>query len=272
MYDAGHSQRAISLGMAKMGLPDLVVEDLAQHSQGEIGNLINLVSQALAEGQAARKTCGFRLALSEIRDAGIREEMMKALKPNSTGVACLTLLPGKWEDGDPHNRLVQLAFDKYPGPDLHARQEAMIDSFFGFADSVHYVKHDDALLAASAEARQQLPALHKALEAFQPGEYLEVKAPFRTESGGNEWMWVEVRRWEGNRISGLLDNEPEAVPGLHAGQEVEVRQEDIFDYLHKFPDKRTEGNKTGMIMKNMQETKKPGTPDFKPIVPPCNVN
>jgi uncharacterized protein YegJ (DUF2314 family) len=273
MYDTGHSVRAISLGMTKMGLPDLIVEDTGWSSRNQVGNVINLVSQAMAEGASPSKSGLFKIVLRDIRDIGMREEMVKSLKPNAAGAGCLSLRPGKREEGDPANRLLELAFDQYPGGDLHARQQAMMDSFFGFSDSVHHIKHNDELLAASAKAKRELPGLQKEMAAgFRPGEYLEVKAPFKTESGGNEWMWVEVRKWEGNRITGLLDNEPEAVPGLHSGRQVEVRQEDIFDYIHTFPDKQQEGNETSKIIQRMEGATEPGAPTFQPVVPVCHDN
>ena len=271
-YNTGHSIRAITLGMAKMGLPDLIVEDTGWSSSAQIGNLINLVSQALAEGQPLTKSGEFKLTLQQIKNADEREGIMKSLKTNATKVGCLTLVPGKWEDGDPHNTLIRLTFDKYPGSDSHAKQESMVASFFGWEDHVAYIEHNDELLAASARAREQLPALQRAFAAgFQPGEYLEVKAPFKTDSGGTEWMWVEVTTWRGNRIGGPLNNDPERALSLHSGQHVEVRQEDIFDYLHTFPDKRTEGNTTGAIIQRMQkmaDSQKPLKP--QPVIPACD--
>ncbi len=59
---------------------------------------------------------------------------------------------------------------------------------------------------------------------------LLVKAPFATRAGGNEWMWVEVVRWEGNRISGILENDSYQVEGLKAGARVEVDEASLFDY------------------------------------------
>jgi uncharacterized protein YegJ (DUF2314 family) len=258
--------------MVKMGLPDLVAEDAGWSSSTQIGNLINLISQALAEGEPLTKSGDFKLTLQQIENTEERDEIVKSLKANATKVGCLTLVPGKWEDGDPRNTLVQLTFDRYPGNDSHARQESMIASFFGWEDHVAYINDDNELRAASARAQQQLPSLQKAFAAgFQPGEYLEVKAPFKTESGGTEWMWVEVTAWRGSRISGLLDNEPQKVLGLHTGHHVEVRQEEIFDYLRTFPDKRTEGNTTGVIIQRMQkvaEGSKP--PTVQPVIPTCN--
>jgi hypothetical protein len=232
-YNTGHSVRAITLGMAKMGLPDLIVEDTGWSSSSQVGHVVNLVSQALAEGQPLTKSGDFKLVLQQIKNADERDAIVKSLKANATKIGCLNLVPGKWEDGDPHNTLLQLTFGKYPGNDPHARQERMLSSFFGWEDHVTYIKHDDEPLAASNRAKQQLPALQKAFAAgLRPGEYLEVKAPFKTDSGGTEWMWVEVTTWRENRIGGLLDNEPEKVPNLHSGQHVEVRQEEVFDYLH----------------------------------------
>jgi uncharacterized protein YegJ (DUF2314 family) len=250
----------------------VVVENAGWSSSTEIGNLINLVSQALAEGQPLTKSGDFKLVLQQIRNVSERDEILKSLKPNATKVGCLTFVRGKWEDGDPHNTLIQLTFDKYPGNDSHSKQESLVSSFFGWEDHVAHINNDDELLTASARAKQQFPALHKAFVAgFQPGEYLEVKAPFKTESGGNEWMWVEVTSWRGNQIGGLLDNEPENVPGLRSGQHVEIRQEEIFDYLHTFSDKRTEGNTTGAIIQRMQKVADAPKPaNLQPVIPACD--
>ena len=83
-------------------------------------------------------------------------------------------------------------------------------------------------------------------------------------------MWVEVKSWRGNRIGGVLDNVPEKVPNLRDGQRVEVRQEDVFDYQHTFPDKRTEGNTTGAIIQRMQKVADNQPPKNQPAVPACD--
>ena len=89
-------------------------------------------------------------------------------------------------------------------------------------------------------------------EGLEPGEYILVKAPFKTPEGGNEWMWIEVTEWSGNNIRGVLNNEPFYVPSLHSGQIVEIRQEDVFDYIRRHPDGTQEGNETGEIIKKMR--------------------
>jgi uncharacterized protein YegJ (DUF2314 family) len=271
-YPNGEYVRAITLGMAKLGLPDVVIEDSSWGSNDQVGNLINLLCQSIAEGGAIRKIGEFKLDLRAIKDSTVRDSQVKSLKANAAGVACLTLKQDKWEEGDPKNRLIELAPDKYPGDDLHARLDAMMSSFFGSEDALAKVRHNEELLAASARAKAKLPELQKAFTAgLQPGEFIDLKAPFPTPDGGTEWMWVEVTSWKDDKIKGLLDNEPSFTSDLHAGQVVEVRQEDIFDYIRHYPDKRTEGNTTGDIIRKKENDQSPTQP-AKQIVPACDAD
>jgi uncharacterized protein YegJ (DUF2314 family) len=182
---------------------------------------------------------------------------LATLKPNATAVAKLSLVKGTWEDGDPRNRLVEIGFDRYPGPDHYARQDAMLGDLFGSEDSVMRVKHTNELLAASKAANAKLPALREAFNrGLQPGEYIQVKAPFATPDGGNEWMWVEVTSWAGDAIGGLLRNDPVSIPSLHGGQMVKVSQSKVFDYIRRDVDGHTEGNETGKILQRLQDAAK----------------
>jgi uncharacterized protein YegJ (DUF2314 family) len=99
-----------------------------------------------------------------------------------------------------------------------------------------------------------LPELYSRFNTdLKPGEIILLKAPFKTRTGGNEWMWVEVSHWKNKIIRGVLENDPELVPDLHAGEVVEIREEDVFDYMHKYPDGRREGNTTGEIIQKMEK-------------------
>src|SRR5262249_41288905 len=133
--------------------------------------------------------------------------------------------------------------------------------FFGADDDVTHIEHTEELLAASRKAREQLPELYKVFhQGLKPGEYIEVKAPFRAVDEGNEWMWVEVTKWDGHNITGVLENDPEKVPGLHGGQVVEVNEDDVFDYIRHYSDGHSEGNTTREIIEKMEdEQPKKGT-------------
>jgi uncharacterized protein YegJ (DUF2314 family) len=253
-YNTGEYVRAITLGMSKFGLPDVVVDEFSWSSNESMGLLINLFSQAMGEGAAVAKGGEFDLDLRALKNKKVRDTQLESLKHNATATALLSLRKGKWEEGDPNNRLIEIAFNRYPGRDVHASQEQLLSSLFGWEDAVTNVKHNEELLAASGRAKAQLPLLQQAFAAgLQPGEYIQVKAPFAVPAGGQEWMWVEITAWNGNDIKGLLKNEPFNIPSLHGGQIVEIRQQDVFDFIRRYADGREEGNETGAIIRKMQD-------------------
>jgi uncharacterized protein YegJ (DUF2314 family) len=246
--------RAITLGMAKLGLPDIVVDRFSWSLSRNMGHVVNLFAQAIAEGGAPKKPGEFDLDIRAIRNAKVREPQIKSLKSNATSVALLSLKQGVWEEGDPKNRLIEITFDRYPGPDLHARQEKMLASLFGWEDSVTPVKESQELQDASNRARAKLPSLRAAFNSgLAPGGFIQVKAPFKTPGGEQEWMWVEVTSWKGDKIKGLLRNEPFNIPTLHAGEEVEVSEAKVFDYIRKHADGSEEGNETGRIIEKQEK-------------------
>lgn len=252
-YQGDKLVRAITLGMAKFGAPDVVVEDFSWSNNRQMGNLINLTAQALAEGAVVGPQGFFDLDIHDIKHPGVRQSQLDTLLPRSTGVAPLMLVQGTPESGDPNNRLAEIRFGRAEGPDRYAQQDALLAGLFGSADAIKRIKHDDELLQASQRAKARLPALRDAFnKGLQPGEYLMLKAPFGTPSGDHEWMWVEVTKWQGDAISGLLKNEPFDIPTLHAGQIVQVQQQDVFDYLRRRPDGKEEGNETSKIIERMQ--------------------
>jgi uncharacterized protein YegJ (DUF2314 family) len=247
--------RAVTLGMSKFGLPDVVVEDVAWHQLRHLGKLHELVCQAMVEGSAVGKSGEFDVNLRAIKNPRGRDLGLRSLLPNATPVARLTLRWGERDQGDAENRLVEIRFDRYPGSDVQARQSALLTSLWGPDDVAVDARHDDeALRAASQAAREHLPALRKVFsEGLPPGQSISVKAGFATPEGGHEWMWVKVIEWKGDRIKGVLHNEPFLIPSLHALQTVEVREKEVFDYVRHYPDGRSEGNTTKAIIGRMQE-------------------
>ncbi len=253
LYRKDDGMRAISLGMAKLGLPDVVVEGFGAAKNHSMENLVNLLEQAFAEGAVVGPGGKLTLRLRDLKNAAAREPQVQGQKPNARGEARLRLRSGVKEEGDPPNRLIAIAFDRYPGPDLPARQESLLDALFGSEESaVVYTQHDEELLAASRAARAELPALHRAFDAgLQADEYILVKAPF-VYPGGNEWMWVEVLAWKDGTITGLLKNVPISAKGLKVGQTVTVSEADLFDFIHHRPDGTDEGNRTGAILETRE--------------------
>jgi uncharacterized protein YegJ (DUF2314 family) len=247
--------RAITLGMTKFGLPDVVVEDVSWSLNRNMGHVMNMFCQTMAEGTVLRLERHVDLDVEAIKNAQVRKFHLDSLLENASKVALLTLDNGTRDEGDPDNRLIQLKFDRYPGPDVHAQQQHLIASLFGGEDSIVPATHDERLLAASRKAKAEIPKLKVAFEAgLTPGEFIQVKAPFKTSNGGQEWMWVEITTWRDGRIKGLLKNDPFDIAGLHAGQIVEVNEADIFDYIRVYPDGTQVGNETGKILEEQQQS------------------
>jgi uncharacterized protein YegJ (DUF2314 family) len=254
VYKKDEFVRAITLGMKKTGLPDVVVEEFDWSSENQVGDLINIFCQAMAEGASLNVPGPFTINLKKIKDPVVREPQMKSLKKNGTGLGYLQLKAAVADEGDPNNRLVELAFDRYIGRDPQAKRESLIGCFLGVEDKTAAIEHNDELLEASRKGKAHLPELYSRFNGgLKPGELILVKAPFKTRTGGNEWMWVEISHWKNKRIRGVLENDPELVPDLHAGEVVEIREEDVFDYIHKYADGREEGNTTGEIIQKMEK-------------------
>src|SRR5580704_7906055 len=249
-YQDGPFVRAVTFGMVKFGLPDVVISDFPWSLSRNMAIIANLFSQALAEGAVIPKAGEFDLKISEIKNAKVRDAQLKSFKAKATGVALLTVLSGTWKEGDPENRLVEIAFDRGAGPDPQAQQVQILSTAFGSEDSVTRLKtHSESLEAASRQARQALPRLRADFnKGLAPGEVILLKAPFAQPTGGTEWMWVEVTTWKGDKITGVLSNEPDNVPSLHAGQVVEIAEAKVFDYIRHHADGTTDGNETGKIL------------------------
>jgi uncharacterized protein YegJ (DUF2314 family) len=250
-YQSGEYIRAITLGMRKFGLPDLVVNQFPWSMNNQMGNTINLFAQSLVEGSTP-PLGAYDFDVSKVRHDGARaaySSLLDGAKP----VASLTLVKAVAEEGDPDNRLVEIRFDRYAGTTVHEKRQKFVSAFYGSSDSITPVKHDDAIRAASERARKHLPALRTAFNAgLEPGERILVKAPFGRPDGGNEFMWVEVSSWKGEDIVGLLDNEPYYIPTLHAGSTVKVSEREVFDYLRYKADGTAEGNDTGKEIEKAQ--------------------
>ncbi len=253
-YKDGEFVRAITLGMEKFGLPDIVVDDFGWSSNRPMGHLINLVTQTLLEGGEIGEDFSLTVDIGKVKHAPLREELEASLLENAKGRLTLYLQPTVPDEGDPDNYLLAIRFDNANGLTVQEQQDELLGSLFGWQDSIVYVDHNKRILDASERARDKLPQLRQDFNAgLEPGEFIHVKAPFATPDGGNEWMWVEVIEWDGDRIRGLLENEPFHIPDLRGGSEVTVSESDLFDYIRFFPDGSQEGNETGALIREAQQ-------------------
>ena len=253
-YQDGELLRLVTLGMRKFALPDVSVNQVAIHESKPMGTLVNLVCQTLFERGALTRAGELDVSVSHLTNAKMRSEIENDMA-GGTGTGTVHLEIAALQKGDSENRLIEVVF---PGPvsKLQERQVSAVTSILGAKDDLVAARHDTALLAASARARAKALTLKPKFASGAPQlEQLMVKGPFKTASGGNEWMWIEVVRWKGSKIEGILENDPFQVPNLKAGARVEVEEDSIFDYIYRHADGTREGNETSALIEGQGNPK-----------------
>src|SRR5260370_14607503 len=126
LYQNGDLNRAITLGMAKFGLPDVVANDHPRSSGRPIRNLINLACQTMAEKGALDTAGRLHVDIDALPDATLRTELLGSLVGKPQRKADLAVAVGTAEEGDPQNPLLELTFADIPGPTARYRQDALI--------------------------------------------------------------------------------------------------------------------------------------------------
>jgi uncharacterized protein YegJ (DUF2314 family) len=249
VYRDGEALRVISLGMAKLGLPDLVVEQVPASLSENIGRLVNSVAQLMAEGLVPSAEGVLELDLAKVKDTRVKDQLEAHTGKGAKRKAQLRALVAQRDEGDPDNALLELSF---PGTGtLEARRTAVLDALFGKKeDNITRVKAGDPELEAVArKARARLAELKpRVVQGLRAPEQLLIKAGFRTDEGGTEFMWMEVTAWEKERWRGTLANEPQSVKALRLGSSVDVAEAEVEDYLYMSPTGAREGGESSQIL------------------------
>ena len=252
-YKEGEFYRLVTLGMSKFGLPDIVIDKISSHIGESVGGLINLTCQTLCERGYIDEEGKLLVDIDRLKNEDLKNLLYKTLQENAQKKAILNIFIGKNEKGDPDNILLEIRFGEITKRNCQVELTELMDNIFGSKDDeVISVQHDKEILKASKRAKEKLPELKKKFnEGFEPGEYILLKLPFTYGDDNNEWMWIEVIKWEKKKIIGILQNDPYYIENLKAGAEVNGKEKDVFDYIHYFSDGKNEGNETGKIMQKM---------------------
>lgn len=245
--------RAVTMGLNKFSLPEISVTGFSCNDQMAFGYLVNAVAQSLFEYPFLNRDTTLILRLADIRNEAVRRQLQRIVPGEARGAATVFLHFVEPQEGD--NPVAQLAIEFKDAADssLREAQYALISSLFGMEAAVSRVEHTAAALAASERAKQKLPGLRDLFNSHKNEGYtIFVKAPFAYDDINNEWMWVEVTKWEDTDITGILQNDPSMVADLKAGAQVRIKQGDVFDYLLTKPDGTSEGNETETILRQQQ--------------------
>jgi uncharacterized protein YegJ (DUF2314 family) len=117
------------------------------------------------------------------------------------------------------------------------------------SDQIEQYANDDARMnAAVAEARRTFPGFVQKLSAGELTDaYPKIKVGLAAADGSREHIWVAEPRVEGDRISGVLANEPAQLPGQHEGSPVTFTAEQVSDWSYERGG-RMWGNYTTRVM------------------------
>lgn len=247
-YRKGDYCRAITLGMQRFGLPDLVIENAACSSTSVANDLLIITAQLMAE-RPDFDTNNFVIDLDAIQNNSLQKDVQELIFENATKKATIRFKEATRDEGDPFNLLLEIDFENDNYTNVQAYQDEIYRKVFGFKDELTSVAHNEEIIAASERAKKRLPSMKKIFNNGLEANYsLLLKAPFKTDDGGNEWMWIEVVTWNEDTIEGILQNEPYYIKNLKSGTKVKVKQADIFDYILQKPDGSYEGNETGRLI------------------------
>lgn len=233
--------RLVTRGLRRFGDCELVVEDVPAASAPDVAFVVNAIADALHRvgGQPGQRAMPSTLTVSA--------EMVQ-------GQARFSVVPAGPDD--PEDPLCRVRFEgaitapvalgtPAPAPTEPPVQVAAVAPVAS-APASDVPPAPRSLREAQVLARERLESVVRPVwdRGLAPGEKVAVSVPFTTRTGTREYLWIELTEWRGDRMKGVLANEPINVPGLRKGDVVDVVQGDVFDYVWKRPDGTREGNWT----------------------------
>jgi uncharacterized protein YegJ (DUF2314 family) len=110
---------------------------------------------------------------------------------------------------------------------------------------------ENAIAPYVAKARATLPDTKKRfLKGLNKGEVLFVTIRLYGPDNKFEQVFVEVKTWKDQTITGVLSTEPTLVKGHQSGERIVIDQKDVYDWTVSKPDGTEEGNFVGNFLDN----------------------
>ena len=234
--------RAVSFGMRKLGLPDIVVTEFPKPFWTPTMSMMRfLVAYIGDRGPLDPRQLWTAAEL----------KVLLGLEAETSDVPSIQLMPGKRDQGDPRNDLWTIDFGKYPGDSYHEQQAHVIFKLFQRNDPLLGVwDQREELMKLSDAARAKLTAKKDDLvkNGLKAKERLVLKAFVE-----NEYLWFDFTAWKDDVLEGFLLNDATADGAKKKGDRLNVPFDQIFDYLYVHPDGTEEGNETTKFIGQLQE-------------------
>ena len=244
-------------GMSKFGLPEIEIVDVPPDLPDSLVFVMNGLAGILVKAsmrsfrdetdfeKSFRLDPEFRITSREIADAQGEDPVDPKEGVRGWTTIRVEYRPGR-RGGDRYLRLVPPSyFNEGRGVWLNS----MLVDLWGTKRERFQVSGDDEAMAkAHVEAVATLPQFKKRFQKGPEfGQLYYVKHGFpRDDNDHHEFMWVVVKTWSGDRIEGVLANDPSHRIDLRLGQSIKLTDSDIFDWLLTLPDGSHEGGFTNI--------------------------
>lgn len=114
-------------------------------------------------------------------------------------------------------------------------------------------KLDKKIAPYVKKAKKTLPkAKKKFLSGLKKGEAFFLVTRIFDKDGKYEQVFVRIKNWEGENISGTIANDLSVVKEYKSGQLINIKETDILDWVISKPDGSEEGNFVGKYLDTLQ--------------------
>lgn len=95
------------------------------------------------------------------------------------------------------------------------------------------VKEDEEMNQAVANAKKTLFRFKNAITAKNPHFYnFALKERFNTAGGGGEHIWISEIDYYNGKFYGIVDGQPVSTTDVNFGDTIEVKNDDITDWMY----------------------------------------
>jgi uncharacterized protein YegJ (DUF2314 family) len=240
--------RLLSLGMARLGSPDISLRGANMASGPMLTEVINAAASQIAHG---KNDSTITVTLEDVaRVVGKKPSDLNAT-PSATHPVVLDIGSPDRIEGDPDNEMIELV---PKGGATRETWDGVVASLFGVSPSVSAKADDKELAEIAQKAQRDLP---RAIKRFEAGEgELFVKGPFpippesRVDGGAaTEMLWIAAASCDERLCTGVLSNEPSYATNIALGKTTSIKRTDAVDWLIQQRDGGIAGGESINVLK-----------------------